>query len=455
MTFYAFGFNHETAPVGVREVFALDREQQSQLYGRLELSEEAEVILLSTCNRTEVYLFGTPADVEHVREALSEQSGHPWPEKQSFLHEDEAAVRHVLQVTCGLRSLIIGDDQILSQVKEAYRLAVEDDSVITILHRLMHTAFRAAKSVARETSLAEGAASVSSAAVATAREFYAPGDGMQGARVVLLGAGRMGVLALEALKDDELQSLTVINRTSERAAEVAGRFGADVADWDERYAAVASSDLTIVATGADAPVINAKDLAAAIRETGRGGRQETLLIDIAVPRNVAPDVETLPHVNVCDLDQLNSTLVEVEEMRRSAIPAAETIVEDELSEFVTWYFHQQALQPAIHAVRDTFNAIRLEEIERHHHRFSEADRAELDRLTRSILQKVLAVPIVRLKEVDPESIDFVRGIKLLRSLFSRPGCEDDSARAAEESGDERSPEELLDHLRKRIHSAGQ
>lgn len=426
MTFLAFGLNHETAPVQVRERFALDEEATRRLYQHFYAAGVQDLVILSTCNRTEVYLFGTEGDMAAVQSALSLQARQPWPEPSSFCHRDEAAVRHVLHVACGLKSLVLGDAQILSQVKEAYRLADDEDCVGAVMHRLMHAAFRAAKRVISETSLTSGAATVSSMAVAAARaHFEAEGrGGLQGRRVLLVGAGQMGRLALQALvKEAGLAGLAVTNRSSERACEAAGLAQADVVRWEDRYEAIRETDVIIVATAADEPVLRTSEMPA--RE-GAGA----LLVDIAVPRNVERAVDALPGYRVIDLDTLNAQLVRVEAVRRREVPHAEGVCEELLADFATWFFHQQALQPTIHAIRDTFERIRLQEIERHHHRFAEGSEAELDRLTRSIMQKLLAIPVVRLKSVDPESVDFARGIKLLRTLFDRPDCEDASAGAA-------------------------
>lgn len=441
MTFYAFGLNHETAPVGVREAFALNTEAKRRIYRALDLSDEAEVILLSTCNRTEAYLFGEEADVTETQRVLAREVGTTWPEDSTFLLEDEAAVQHVLAVPSGLRSLVLGETQILGQVKDAYRLAARENTVEAVLHRLMHAAFRTAKRVVRETALSSGAASVSSAAVAMARSFFRHHDAptLNGRSVLLVGTGRMGVLALKSLTNYDLGQLEVTNRTRAHAQPVAAAHDAQLVDWSDRYEAVGRADLVIVATGSDEPVI-VPDL---LPDADGAG---TLLIDIAVPRNVAPTVDEERGYTVYDLDTLNERIVQAEAERRAAVPEAERIVEEEMSEYVSWFFHQQALQPAIHALRSTFDSIRRQEIERHEHRFSEVDREELDRITQSILQKLLAVPIVRLKSTDPESIDFVRGIRLLNTLFSRPGCEDEENVSLSEGLEELDPEKLREHL---------
>jgi len=360
-------------------------------------------------------------------------AGQAWPDEDAFLFQDEDAVQHVLEVTSGLRSLVLGDAQILAQMKDAYRRAVDADAVDTLLHRLMHTAFRAAKRVANETALSSGAASVSSAAVAMARDHFRDivGSGLEGAHVMLVGAGKMGRLALGAMRSYAPARITVTNRSAERAREVADEHDADILDWEQRHDRLASVDVVIVATGATDPVLVVDRV-----PEREAHRLPALLIDISMPRNVDPHIDAIEGYSVCDLDTLRAWTNEVEAQRSAEVPEARAICSDLMGDFVTWVFHQQALQPAIQAIRNTFEAIRTQEIERHHHRLSQVDKDELDQLTTSIMQKLLAVPIVRLKNVDPDSIDFVRGIELLRLLFSRPGCEDESAQAAERANGE-------------------
>ena len=436
-TFYAFGLNHRTASVAASEAFALSDEAQRRVHAAFRAEAAAanedgpELVLLSTCNRTEAYLYGTEADAERLQVLLAQEAGRDWPSQQHTFHRsDEAAVRHVLEVTAGLRSLVPGDAQILAQVKDAYRRAVEADAVDMVGHRLMHTAFRAAKRVQRETSLSSGAASVSTAAVELAEDFFQKrlSEGAANRRALLVGAGKMGRLALEALTSrlDAPASVAVTNRSPERAEEAARPFGADVVPWAERHAAAARADFVVVATGASEPIFHAGALPA----RPPAADAATLVVDIARPRNADPAIAERPGYALRDMDDLQRRVNAVETARRDALPQAEAICEELMSTFASWVFHQEAMQPAIQAIRSTFEGIRRQEIERYAHRFSDADAEDLERLTQSVLQKLLAVPIVRLKDLDTDSIDFSRGIRLLRTLFSRPGCEDGEAEAS-------------------------
>ncbi len=470
MTFHAFGLSHETASVAVREAFALDEAARRRLYGLLRLSDGAEVVLLSTCNRTEAVVFGYEADVATVRAALSVSAGAPWPEGHAFALTDEAAVLHVLRLASGLESQVLGDAQILAQLKDAYRVAVEADAVGPLEHRLMHAAFRAAKRVRTETGLYEGAASISSLAVRAARLHFEAirgeatpvedtgvedtgvedtgveaarvegtpvgeaGRGLVGQRVLLLGTGEMGVAALRSLAA-EGAALTVANRSRAGAEAAASLVGAEVLDWADRHDA--DADLILVASGAAEPVLWADRLPA--RSAPR------LVIDVAVPRNVDPAVADLPGVTLLDLDRLSRWRDATTASRAAAEPAAEAICQEALAEFVAWVFNHEALQPTIQALRDTFEAIRRQEIERHAWRFTGTDAEELDRLTRSIMQKVLAVPVVRLKSTEPESLDFARGIRFLSHVFARPDCDETSESGAPASMASDAPGCPVDH----------
>lgn len=432
MTFYALGVNHECASVEQTDAFALEADDQQALYDGLILSEEAEVVVLSTCNRTEAYLYGREADVRRLEAALAEAASCSWPD-EAFRRADEAAVRHVLHVTAGLNSMVLGDQQILAQMKEAYQRAVDAGKVHSLMHRLLHTAFRAAKRVSTETNLSSGAASVSTASVEMARQYFdrEPRRSLSEVQVLLVGAGKMGRLALKALQSDSPTAISVTNRSRGRAERVADTHDGQVIPWEHRHEALTQNDLVIVATGAPEPVVRANALS-----TGQAKERGRLVVDIARPRNVDPAIDDQPGYTVYDLDDLQAWTRQVREHRNTSVPEAEDICEELLSDFVTWVFHQQALQPAIQAIRETFDSIRKQEVDRHAHR-TDMDREEVERLTKSIMQKLLAVPIVRLKNVDPESIDFVQGIELLRALFAP--SDDPGGRSLSEATAEDSP----------------
>jgi glutamyl-tRNA reductase len=418
MAFITFGLNHRTAPLALRERFALSENAVRRLYQDVRPAGHAEFIVLSTCNRTEAYVFGEDDDRCALEHMLVDYVGLPWPRESAYVLRDEAAVRHILHVAAGLDSMVVGDAQILAQLKDAYRWAVDEASVGTVLHRLMHTAFRTAKRIVTETDLASGRASVPGMAARLAVAF-AREQGWKPVEVLILGAGQMARLAAEAIRGEMPARIRVANRTAARARVLAEAGGYESVDWEARHAAAAEAHLVVAATGAPEPVLTAPALAAASPSD-----RPRLVLDLGTPRNVSPEVAALPGFRLIDLDGLNERIAGIQAERLRELPAAHRIVDEMVADFVAWFFHHQALQPAIHTILETFDTIRRQEIDRHAHRLTAFDRAELDRLTWSIMQKVLAVPVVRLKTAGLPSIDYAQGIHLLQTLFAREGCDE-------------------------------
>lgn len=418
MQFYSFGINHHQAPVELRDLFAFGEQTCRELYQSIALSEGAEFILVSTCNRLECYLYGVEEDVSSLLQALSQAANSPWPSENAFHYKDEQAVMHILEVAGGLDSMVVGDAQILGQIKDAYRVAVEEEAVSSVLHRLMHTAFGAAKRILSETHISVGPSSVAGTAAAVATKYLRAASG-GGNHILVVGAGEMGRLVVDALNRVPCLNLVVSNRSEARLKAIQNEYPQVKArPWSERHQAIHEADVTIVTTAADSYVVKKDSM---INE----GAREHLIIDICMPRNVDPDVDTVQGYKVCNLDELQHEIEKIIVLRQADLPPARAICEEMLADFVSWVFHHQAMQPAIHAIQQTFETIRQQEINRNQHRFSDTDARELDRLTKSIMQKVLAVPVVRLKNVGPHQIDYVNGIKLLQTLFAKDACEED------------------------------
>lgn len=419
MLFYSFGINHHQARVELRDKFAFNEQACRSFYRSIILSSGAEYILLSTCNRLECYLYGSEEDVITIQNAFSQAAGTAWPQEESFLSKDEDAVMHILEVAGGIDSMVIGDAQILGQIKNAYRLAVEEEAVHSVLHRLMHAAFGAAKRIVNETHLAAGPSSVAGTAAAVATK-HLTSPGVKNNRILILGAGEMGRLVVDALSRVPCLDIAVTNRGQGRLDAIQEEYpGISTRSWRERYDAIQAADVTIATTSASQYVVASNVL------KDRAQEAPHLFIDISMPRNVDPEIDTLGGYRVFNLDALQGEMEKVIVLRQADVPPARAICEEMMADFVSWVFHHQAMQPAIHAIQQTFETIRRQEIERNHHRFSQADAHELDRLTKSIMQKVLAVPVVRLKNVGPQHIDYVNGIKLLQTLFAKDACEED------------------------------
>ncbi len=426
MPYFVFGLNHETAPVAVREAFEFSNETLSRLYAGATVPRRTEWLVLSTCNRTEVYVHGTHKDVAVVRRAIDAECG-PWPEPMAFEYEGEAAVTHIIEVVAGLRSQSLGDSQILAQSKEAYRLAVAAENLGPWMHRLMHGAFAAAKRTITETGLGLYGASVARSAIQTALSRLEIETRSQNSLTALvLGGGNMGSLLIRELAMRSPLQCYVANRTRSRARQLAAKFEFEDIDWENRIRCASEVDIVFVTTGASEFVLTEKLLSQTSPQT------QTLIVDIAVPRNVEPSISNLPGYDVLNIDALlgprgsgNSTL-------SKDLAEARAICSNAVQGIMDWANRHLAVQPAIQTLHETFEAVRRREVERNLHRVAESEHENVERLTRSIMQKLLAIPIVHLKTMAAGDADFASRIAFLNEVFDRSHCEDLNGRQVDE-----------------------
>jgi glutamyl-tRNA reductase len=401
------GINHRTAPVEVRE--RLDFQAKglpsalSALGARGTLSEAA---VLSTCNRAEVYVAcddvtATRADIVSF---FSEYHGVDAASLQSHVydHVDLDAARHLFRVAAGLDSLVVGEPQVLGQVKEAHTAATRADLAGPMLNRLFHLSFGAGKRVRTETGLGAGAVSISFAAVALARKIF--GD-LKGRNVLVIGAGEMGKLTALHMKSQGVNRITIISRTMAHAARTAEAIGgASAAPWEEIDAALGGSDIVITATGAAAPILTKARVEAVMRPR----RDRALfVIDIAIPRDVEAAAAEIEQVFLYNIDDLQATIQENLARRASEVEHAEAIVTEEVGRFGAWFRARGAI-PTLVALRQRFEAIRRAELERLEFKLSALPpeaRARVDEVTRLLVEKLLLTPTEQLKALgDPETV---------------------------------------------------
>ncbi|MDE5879942.1 MAG: glutamyl-tRNA reductase, partial [Desulfovibrio sp.] len=325
------GVNHRSAGVDVRERFALAEHCAPETWSVPPAGAVAEALILSTCNRVE--LVGVGADGGAVREHLLRSwagARHAEPEELTpYLYEYHGAeaVRHLFAVAASLDSMVLGEPQILGQLKQAYRKSVESRATGVILNRLLHKAFSVAKRVRTETAVAANAVSISYAAVELARRIF--GD-MPEHRALLVGAGEMAELAAMHLLQAGVDEIVVVNRTRERAVELARRFHGRAAGFDELGARIAEADIIITSTGSPEPVIRARDLRAVLKTRKN---RPMFFIDIAVPRDIDPDVNGLDNVYLYDIDDLREVVEENLAGRREEAAKAEAILDEEVDLF--------------------------------------------------------------------------------------------------------------------------
>jgi glutamyl-tRNA reductase len=315
---------------------------------------------------------------------------------------DLDVARHLFRVTAGLDSLVVGEPQILGQVKEAHTTAAGVQAAGPVLNRLFHASFAVGKRVRTETALASGAVSVGYAAVALARKIF--GD-LKNRSVLVIGAGEMGKLTALHMKSQGVQRMTIISRTMAHAARTADAIGgAGTAPWEEMDGALGASDIVITATGAAAPILTKAHIEAAMRHRRN---RPLFVIDIALPRDVEAAAGEIEQVFLYNIDDLQATVRENLARRASEVEHAETIVTEEVDRFGAWFRSRGAI-PTVVALRQRFENIRRAELDRLDFKLSALPpeaRARVDEITRLIIEKLLLMPTEQLKSLgEPETI---------------------------------------------------
>jgi glutamyl-tRNA reductase len=400
------GLSHRTATLELRERYAVDDPQPALV--KLARSDEIEeAVVLSTCNRVEVLVATHDLEAARVRvrsfferELAPDEAAHA-RELDAALYElhDSAAVRHTFRVACSADSQVVGEPQILGQVKDAYRAAVASGACGPILSRLYQRAFTTAKRVRNETKIAERPISVARVAVQLAEQIF---ESLADKSALLVGAGEMIELALESLVKSGLAAVRVANRTPARAAALAARFGASAHGLDELPQLLAHSDVVLTCIGGHEPVLTARLFAAALRERRE---QPIFAIDIGVPRNIDPNADRLEGVYLYDLDDLQGVARANAEERHREVERAEAIVLEEQQRFDGWLGALAAV-PTIRALVERGEAIRSRELERALAGLAlgEREREAFEMATRAIVNKLLHAPLARLRaEQDREA----------------------------------------------------
>jgi len=399
MPLFVAGLSHRNAPVELREQLAVEDDKLRELLHDLQASDALhEVMVLSTCNRVEVYgVADVPGEARAlVFRSLCRHRGLDLAAVEPILytHLDADAVHHAFRVSASLDSMMLGEPQILGQVKDAFALAQACGTVGPQLHPLFSQAFNVAKRVRTETGIARHAVSVSFAAVELARKIF---DGLGGRAVLLVGAGKMSELAAKHLVAQGAFPIYVANRTWARAQDLARALSGTAVPWDELLTALAAVDIVVTSTGASAPVITR----AAVSRVMHGRRARPLFfIDIAVPRDVEPGVDVLDDVYRYDIDDLKQVVdANLRERAREA-QRAESLVEREVGKFVVRQSDAEVI-PTIVSLRARLEDIRLGEVRKTLARLPDAGPetlAAIEALSTAMVNKILHAPITKLRE---------------------------------------------------------
>lgn len=422
---FVSGLNHRTAPIELREHLALEEDKLREILRELLGSGGlAEVVILSTCNRVEVY--GVAEEIGGARHLawsrLCQQRGVAWAAVEPLLYTktEGEAVQHCFRVAASLDSMMLGEPQILGQVKEAFRLAQYCQSVGPLLHGVMTQAFVVAKKVRTETELARHAVSVPYAAVELARKIF---GGLEGRGVLLLGAGKMGELAAKHLVDQGVFPLYVANRTWSRAQELSRLLPGAAIPFEQWRETLGRVDIVITSTGAPEPIIRKEEVHHAL--SARRSRP-LFFIDIAVPRAVEPGVNDLENVFCYGLDDLQQVVEANLRERLREAQKAEAVVEREVGKFLA-RLQDVTVVPTIVSLRAKLEAIRQGEVAKalaRLHDPSPETRAAIDVLSSAIVNKILHLPTVKLRE-SSRSGKSRRWTVMISELFGLAGREDE------------------------------
>jgi glutamyl-tRNA reductase len=404
MKLVAVGVSHRTAPVELREAVDFSRAGFDAALTALASHQVArEAVVVSTCNRAEIYAAAdADAAAETCARFIADYHAVPWERvaPHIFVLRGADAARHLFRVAAGLDSLVVGEPQILGQVKEAFAAATGVKHTGALTNRLFNTAFTVGKRVRAETGLGEGAVSVSYAAIALARKIFSD---LKGLNVLILGAGEMAELTGVHLQAQQVKQITIASRTLATAEALAAQLGGRAVAWTALSSALTAADIVVTATGAAEPVLTKARIEEAMRP--RRGRP-LFIIDIALPRDVEAEAGSLGQVFLYNIDDLQTIVQENMARRAAELERAETIVTEELERFTTWA-QSREIVPTVIALRQRFETIRQSELLRLEPKMAglppEA-RARLDEITHLIIEKLLLTPTEQLKAINDETM---------------------------------------------------
>jgi len=409
--FSTIGINHWDAPVEIREKFSLDTEKKALMLEGARREGINSMFIVSTCNRTEVFSQG--ASTSELIRLLTTYSHGNLDEfhKYGFELEGQRAIRHLFNVATGLDSQILGDLQIVKQVKEGYEYSAAENMVSGEMHRLVQHVFRAHKRSRNETSLGHGAATVAYAAVKFAMRTF---ENLINKNILLVGTGKIGKVTCKNLVNLGASKLTLINRTRDRAEFVADKFNLEVADIEQMPEQIAEADLVIVATGAANPVIRPEHMLPSIENP-----KFKIMLDLSVPRNIDPKVAALDFVDVANMDMLSDVTDEAYKKREREVPLVKNIIEEEYANYKLW-LNEQRVVPTIKALTQKFESIREDELNFFKNKIETDDFEKIENMTRRIVNKLAAYSIEHLRE-HHQSDEVAEMVKKMFKLESKNG----------------------------------
>jgi glutamyl-tRNA reductase len=432
------GVNHKSAPVEIREKLALPSQRQTDALRDLAaLPDTAEALILSTCNRFELYAVESACSTGvGIDQLVSRVTGAQLHEVRPHLYayEDQSVAQHLFEVASGADSMVLGECEIMGQVKEAADLARGAGTLGTVLTRLTDTALQAGKRARRETTIDQGCASVASVAVSLARQIC--GDPRR-TTALLVGAGETAELTLQRLMDAGIERVLIANRTPGRARILAETYGGEAVPFPEIYESMAEADVVIASTSAPHAIVHADQMRHVVRK--RGARP-LFMIDLAVPRDIEPEAGDLDNVFLYNIDSLQEAVEEALRGRESQLPRVQRICEDAAEEFWGWAASLD-LVPTMLELRQRAETVRQREFDRALRELGPLNakqQKQLHLLTKRLVQGIIDEPLARLRSKACEG-DGLAYVTVLRELFSLTGADADTA-PREADGDEEPDE---------------
>jgi glutamyl-tRNA reductase len=408
------GISYKTTSLDIRERFSLSKEEIVPFSELLQTETGiSDIVVLSTCNRTEIYFSQSRHDFHAASKAvykvLKQFKGVEHKSWQSFYsHANEEAVTHLFEVASGIHSMIIGEDQIIGQIKDAYVYCTDAGLTDAVLMRLFQKSFEASKRVRTETKIKMGTTSVSSAAVQKCANLFTD---LFGKKVLLIGAGDTGSLVLQSLSKNGVQKLTVTNRTLEKSLKLAARHNCVPLPFEQVANHLYLYDIVIVATGSTVPLIT-REMAELSIQNRNGDRQ--VFVDISVPRNIEQEVETLESVTLFTIDDLQSVVNTNMEKRKESVSTANEIIKEVTNDYFEW-LASRALRPAIKTITNNMSKITKGELSEYNKTNSEEIQKAIDDFSLHLTQKYTRLFIKNLKEMtdngrNASSLEIVNGL---------------------------------------------
>ena len=413
---FCVGLNHETSPLSVRDALVMNDEEVGRAIRALrERAGASEALVISTCDRTEVYARGGSFEdpSSFIARLLSEIKGMDITGAASnilYSYREPESVRHLFRVACGLDSQVLGEPQITGQVKDSLSLAIKMGGSGPVIERLLDAALRCAKRARTETGIGRGPVSTAYAGVNLATKVM---GSLTDKSALLIGAGEMIALAARHLEEAGVSRFLIANRTRERGEALGSRLGARVVSLEAIPVVLPGADIVVSATRSTNPMV----LEPAVRNAMKIRKNRPLLLlDLAVPRDIDPLAAKLPNVFLHDLDALGGLVAQSLAQRRAEVPKVEGIIDEELARFLRWH-RSLALKPTVTAFRGHFDRIAREELDRHRGRFRPEDRQALEALVHGIVQKLLHRPTTRLTRSGEGDARGISRIDAIRDLF--------------------------------------